>query len=79
MSKRNLMIGVGVVALAIGWYAFRPELFFVNKTVNEELPVAQAGSISMAKGRADDSGQGRFSRACARDERRSDGSSIGGR
>ena len=50
MSKRNLIIGVGVVVLAIAWYAFRPELLFVNKTVNEELPVAQAGPMSMAKG-----------------------------
>jgi hypothetical protein len=50
MSKRNLIIGVASVALAIAWYAFRPELLFVNKTVDEELPVAQAGSISMAKG-----------------------------
>jgi hypothetical protein len=50
MSKRNLIIGVGVVALGIAWYAFRPELLFINKTVNEELPVAQAGSMSMAKG-----------------------------
>jgi hypothetical protein len=49
MSKRNLIIGVGIVALAIAWYAFRPELLFINKTVNEELPVAQAGSVSMAK------------------------------
>ena len=48
MSKRNLIIGMGVVVLAIAWYAFRPELLFVNKTVNEELPVAQAGSVSMA-------------------------------
>jgi hypothetical protein len=40
MSKRNLFIGVGVIALAVGWYAFRPELLFVNKTVNEELPVS---------------------------------------
>ena len=49
MSKRNLIIGVASVALAIAWYAFRPELLFINKTVNEELPVAQAGSVSMAK------------------------------
>src|SRR5687767_10452080 len=49
MSKRNLIIGVGVVALGIAWYAFRPELLFINKTVNEELPVAQADSVSMAK------------------------------
>ena len=38
MSKRNIIIGVGVVVLAIGWYAFRPELIFINKTVNEEFP-----------------------------------------
>ena len=24
MSKRNLIIGIGVIALAIAWYAFRP-------------------------------------------------------
>ena len=51
MSKRNLFIGIAGVALAIAWYAFRPELLFINKTVNEELPVAQAGSVSMAKER----------------------------
>ncbi len=38
MTKRNIIIGVGIVVLAIGWYAFRPELLFVNKTVNEEFP-----------------------------------------
>ena len=41
MSKRNIIIGVGVVVLAIAWYAFRPELLFVKKTVNEEFPVAR--------------------------------------
>jgi hypothetical protein len=50
MTKRNLFVGIGVAALAIAWYAFRPELLFINKTVNEELPIAQAGSVSMAKG-----------------------------
>jgi hypothetical protein len=38
MSKRNILIGVGVIALAIAWYAFRPELLFINKTVSEEFP-----------------------------------------
>jgi hypothetical protein len=38
MSKRNIMIGAGVVVLAIGWHAFRPELLFINRTVNEEFP-----------------------------------------
>lgn len=38
MSKRNILIGVGVVVLAIAWYAFRPELLFINKTVSDEFP-----------------------------------------
>ena len=35
--------------LAIGWYAFRPELLFVNKTVNEEFP-GGAAMASIEKG-----------------------------
>ena len=50
MSKRNLVVGIGVIALAIGWYAFRPELLFVNKTVNEELPAASPATMAMSKG-----------------------------
>jgi hypothetical protein len=38
MNKRNIITVVAVVILAIGWYAFRPELLFVNKTVNEGFP-----------------------------------------
>jgi hypothetical protein len=49
MSKRNILIGVGVVVLAIGWYAFRPELLFINQTVNEEFP-GGAVSASIEKG-----------------------------
>lgn len=48
MNKRNLLIGVGAVALAAGWYAFRPELLFVNKTVHEELPLRQSTSLAMS-------------------------------
>lgn len=44
MSKRNMLICAGVVLGAIAWYAFRPELLFVNKTVNEEFP----GGAAMA-------------------------------
>jgi hypothetical protein len=49
MSKRNVLIGMGVFALAIGWYAFRPELLFINKTVNEEFP-GGAAMASIEKG-----------------------------
>ena len=56
MNKRNIIIGVTVVALAIAWYAFRPELLFVNKTVSEEFPGGPAmasiekGPIAVTKG-----------------------------
>jgi len=50
MSKRNLIIGIGAIALVIAWHAFRPELLFINKTVNEQLPVAQSASMAMSKG-----------------------------
>jgi hypothetical protein len=50
MSKRNLMIGLGVTGLAIAWYAFRPELLFINKTVNEQLPTVQSVSMAMSSG-----------------------------
>ena len=49
MSKRNIYIGIGLIALAGAWYAFRPELLFVNKTVNEALPTADSASTAMAK------------------------------
>src|SRR4051794_26662131 len=49
MNKRNLLIGMGIIALAAGWYAFRPELLFVNKTVNQELPGIAATSLAMSK------------------------------
>jgi len=44
MSKRNIIIGAGVIVLAVLWYAFRPELLFINKTVSEEFP----GGAAMA-------------------------------
>jgi Electron transfer DM13 len=50
MSKRNLIIGIGAIALAIAWYAFRPELLFINKTVNEGLPTAGLTTMAMSKG-----------------------------
>jgi hypothetical protein len=57
MSKRKIMIGIGFIVLAIGWYAFRPELIFINKTVNEEFPGGAAmasvekGPLAVTKGR----------------------------
>jgi hypothetical protein len=40
---RRIVIAVAVVG-GIGWYLFRPELLFVNKTVNEALPASSAAT-----------------------------------
>jgi hypothetical protein len=41
MHKPKLIVGsIVVVMLAIGWYLFRPELIFINRTVNETLPAS---------------------------------------
>lgn len=56
MSKRTIIVGVGLIVLVIAWYAFRPELLFINKTVNEEFPGGPAmastekGPIALNKG-----------------------------
>jgi len=44
MNKRNIIIGAGIVVLAVGWYAFRPELLFINRTVNEQFPGGSASA-----------------------------------
>jgi len=49
MNKRNIFIGVGAVALAVAWYAFRPELLVINHTVSEEFPGGTAAA-SIEKG-----------------------------
>src|SRR5919106_1618730 len=42
-----IIIGLALVG-GIGWYAFRPELLFVDKRVNEPLPPEAAGETSPA-------------------------------
>jgi hypothetical protein len=49
MTKRNVLLAAGAVVVAVGWYAFRPELLFINKTVNEEFP-GGAAMASIEKG-----------------------------
>jgi hypothetical protein len=39
MQSKKALLGVaGAIAIGIAWYAFRPELLFVNETVSESLP-----------------------------------------
>jgi hypothetical protein len=44
MRKRNALIGLAIIVVAGGWYAFRPERLFVNQTVNESLDTTTAMS-----------------------------------
>ena len=40
MRKRNALIGLAIVVVVAGWYAFRPERAFIDRTVNESLDAA---------------------------------------
>jgi hypothetical protein len=42
--KKKVWIGVGVFVLGVAWYAFRPELLFINKSVSETFPVASVAA-----------------------------------
>lgn len=46
MNKKVLVI-VGIVVLGVAWWAFRPEKLFVNQTVDESLPTAQAAPANL--------------------------------
>jgi hypothetical protein len=40
MSKRPILIVGGIVIAVVAWALFRPELLFIDSTVNEGFPVA---------------------------------------
>lgn len=45
MRSRNLIMSSAVVViLGLGWYLFRPELLFINRTVSEGLPKVEAAT-----------------------------------
>jgi Electron transfer DM13 len=47
MKRRTWVLGL-VVLCGVGWYLFRPELLFVNKTVNEGLVSASASTADQS-------------------------------
>jgi hypothetical protein len=47
MKRRTWVLGL-VVLGGVGWYLFRPELLFVNKTVNEGLVTASASTAGQS-------------------------------
>jgi Electron transfer DM13 len=52
--NKKLLLALGAVIVLVGWYLFRPELLFINQTVNESLPMetahAQSGPRALATG-----------------------------
>lgn len=46
--RRIYVIGA-LIAIAIVWYLFRPELLFVDKSVNEAFPVADNQAMGMTR------------------------------
>jgi hypothetical protein len=44
--KKKIWIGSGLVVAAIAWYAFRPELLFINKSVSETFPATSVATNS---------------------------------
>ncbi len=46
--RKGIYCSLGVVVLVAAWLAFRPELLFINKKVNETLPGASAVSSDPA-------------------------------
>jgi hypothetical protein len=49
-AVQRIVIGAAIVVVGgIGWYLFRPELLFVNETVNEALPSAVAAKAASTR------------------------------
>jgi outer membrane protease len=44
--KKSLWIGIGAVVVAVAWYAFRPELLFINQSVSESFPASSVAANS---------------------------------
>jgi Electron transfer DM13 len=44
MNKWKIAIGAIVIVLFVAWYAFRPERLFINQSVHEGMPAANASS-----------------------------------
>lgn len=49
MKRRHVILGLVIVIAIIGWYLFRPELLFINRTVNEKFPATAPTSTGPAK------------------------------
>jgi hypothetical protein len=62
VRKSKLIIGSIIVIVAAGWYLFRPELLFVDQTVNEALPTSATATRSLKDAQSSVLATGRFHR-----------------
>jgi outer membrane protease len=58
--KKKIWIGSGLVVAAIAWYAFRPELLFINKSVSETFPATSVAANSLDAPLPKQSASGQF-------------------
>ncbi len=43
-SRRKLIAGAAAILAVVAWYLFRPELLFIDKSVNESFPASVAAT-----------------------------------
>lgn len=48
MKKWQIAVPIVVVVLIVGWYIFRPERLYVNRSVDEAMPTTQGASPAQA-------------------------------
>jgi hypothetical protein len=60
MKRRPVIVGAGVVAVLVGWYLFRPELLFINKSVNEGFPSSASAQTTSFSQQATTLATGQF-------------------
>ncbi|HKG94750.1 MAG TPA: DM13 domain-containing protein [Gemmatimonadaceae bacterium] len=59
-TRTAIIAAVGVVIVAAGWYAFRPERLFIDQTVDEKLAYAAPTADSTAAAKPATLAQGMF-------------------
>jgi hypothetical protein len=51
MTRTRALALAGAVVVTAGWYAFRPERAFIDRTVSETAPAGGASAATLATGR----------------------------
>jgi hypothetical protein len=60
MNRRTILVIAALIAVAAGWYLFRPERLFVNARVNEQFPAGASGKTATGAASPVTLAEGRF-------------------